>query len=148
MRCASYCSASSYNIQHIIRDFHSFSPRLIDEGSCHLTYEKGDIFLFVFGVAIFWNIDENQEKDFLNQIRPYEYEPLALIESDYFSFEYGKPSNMHQDHVCLENEKDVIEKFAVSQGLAQSVKLASFESRIEKVIKEYHIWEIRLSQAD
>ncbi|MGI4851056.1 MAG: RMD1 family protein [Janthinobacterium lividum] len=136
MRCSAYCSASSYNIQRLVDQLNSFSPILIHEGSYHLKDEASDIFLFAFGVVIFWHVSESQEKKFLNQIRPYEHESLAIMESDYFSFEYGKSPNMHQDHICLNSEQDFLEKFTISQGLAQSIKLASFESRIEKVIGE------------
>jgi uncharacterized Rmd1/YagE family protein len=41
---------------------------------------------------------------------------------------------MYLDEITLPQEDEVLEKLAVSHGLAQSVKLSSFERRIEKTI--------------
>jgi uncharacterized Rmd1/YagE family protein len=136
MRCTAYCSARSYDLPTLLcsieKDFFSTSY----EGSLHFKHLDRDAFFFSFGTAVFWNCTEDQEHALLSKIKEAEKDPLTNLEFDEFSFEYGEVNKVFQDQIILENPRDTLSKLAISYGLAQSIKLIIFETRIETVIQE------------
>lgn len=106
----------------------------------HVSYnnafqEHCDIFLFPFGTAIFWGLEDVEETDFLKYLRPFEVEPLEAREFDELSFTTGTALRASQDEIILPFPS-ALNKLAVSYGIAQSVKLTVFESTVRSTIEK------------
>ncbi len=130
-----YCTATSYNIKDIFNHYQeNFTCTLHDEDihiEIPLENGKGDLFCFAYGVSVFWGFSEIEEQTFLDELVPFEVGPCEEIESDDFSYNIGSPYKVHEDNVTIPN-LEPLTLIAVSHGIAQSVKLGSFELTIQK----------------
>ncbi|CCF60085.1 hypothetical protein KAFR_0J00170 [Kazachstania africana CBS 2517] len=103
--------------------------------------QHAEIFIFHYGVIVFWNFTEMQEKNVLADISFFEdtkrlvLKPLDEqdIETEEFHFEYNKDNNerprIFNDIITLRSHDHMI-KLTLSYAIAQSSKLSRFESRI------------------
>ena len=101
-----------------------------------------EMFIFSYGVAVFWNFTERQEKDILADFTFSESEtglPLlirAQVEEDFeteeFHFQYSPETprpRVFNDMITLRSGDHMI-KLAMSHAIAQSTKLCFFEQRM------------------
>lgn len=136
MRCTAYCTAASYTMSSLFERLKErFSPTLFRD-AIHIAYpaEMGDVFFFSYGVVVFWGLTEEEELQLLEKVKMAENGPIEKMERDRFHFSYGDSPRIQRDEIVLQN-KDAITKLAISYGLAQSVKLAVFEERINTTIE-------------
>ena len=137
MRCYIYCTASSYNIKALY-DFlkDRFESTTLYRDVIHVVIPNSDgspadIFLFPYGSAVCWGLSESQERQFLNDVKGFCIQPLDEWELDRFTFSYGDAPKLNKDEIILPNN-ETLTKLAISHGLAQSVKLGTFENAIQK----------------
>lgn len=91
-----------------------------------------DAFFFSYGAAVFWGINKEIGLKILQEdVRNFEYQPIDDIETDEFTFAYSESSKIIEDEISLPN-RDIVTMLAISQGLAQSVKLGTFETALQK----------------
>ncbi|KAI9648848.1 Sad1-interacting factor 3 [Ciborinia camelliae] len=105
-----------------------------------------EMFVFSYGVVVFWNFTEHQEKDILADltfaehntgislvVRPQEEEDL---ETEELHFEYShlvdRP-RIFNDMITLRSRDHMI-KLAMSHAIAQSTKLSFFEERMSQTM--------------
>ena len=114
-----------------------------------------EMFVFSYGVVVFWNFSERQEKDVLADLvfassvdaktkitapLPLATNPLAEedFETEEFHFEYNneisKP-RMYNDMITLRSGDHMI-KLAISHAIAQSTKLSYFEENMATQMEE------------
>ncbi|KAI8906580.1 hypothetical protein DFJ77DRAFT_477236 [Powellomyces hirtus] len=100
---------------------------------------RGEVFIFDYGVIVFWNLSEAEEKSYLHIIQRFAVEllPKGDSENEDFHYQYDL-SGPHQprifnDMITLKSGNELI-KLTISHGLAQSVKLAFFENVMEETI--------------
>jgi uncharacterized Rmd1/YagE family protein len=107
-----------------------------------------EMFVFSYGVVVFWNFTERQERDILGDLTFSKSETgiqLAtrpLDESDFeteeFHFEYNPKISRPRvlaDMFTLRSHDHMI-KLAISHAIAQSTKLSHFEERMERTMME------------
>ncbi|KAK4153234.1 hypothetical protein C8A00DRAFT_15520 [Chaetomidium leptoderma] len=113
----------------------------------------GELFLFSYGVVVFWNFTERQEKDILADLTFAEAEtgislatqPLDEMdfETEQFHFEYSpdvKRPRVFHDMITLLPRSDHMVKLTISHAIAQSTKLCFFEERMsETMLDAQHI---------
>jgi len=113
----------------------------------------GEMFVFSYGVVVFWNFSEHQEKDILADLTFAENEtgvslatrPLEEIdfETEEFHFEYSadvKRPRVFNDMITLLPRSDHMVKLTISHAIAQSTKLCFFEERMsETMLDTQHI---------
>lgn len=138
MRCTTYCTAASYDIARLYQTLQKQTTAHIYRDVIHSQvkeerHAKGDIFYFSYGSIVFWGFSEEEEKSTLATLKEYERDPTAKNEIDEFTFSYGDSMKIDEDEIILQN-KNILTKLAVSHGLAQSVKLTTFEEMIQKTI--------------
>lgn len=111
-----------------------------------------EMFVFSYGVVVFWNFTERQEKDILADLTFSESETgLSLVngaqreedfETEEFHFEYSPETprpRVFNDMITLRSGDHMI-KLAMSNAIAQSTKLSFFEQRMAKqMIDAQHI---------
>jgi uncharacterized Rmd1/YagE family protein len=106
----------------------------------------GEMFVFSYGVAVFWNFTEKQEKDILADLTfsstatGISLATRPLIESDFeteeFHFEYNpeiQRPRVYNDMITLKSGDHMI-KLAMSHAIAQSTKLSLFEEGMSKTM--------------
>jgi len=107
-----------------------------------------EMFVFSYGVVVFWNFTERQEKDILADLTFSESETgIALVaralreedfETEEFHFEYSPEiprPRVFNDMITLRSGDHMI-KLAMSHAIAQSTKLCFFEQRMADQMAE------------
>jgi len=104
-----------------------------------------EVFIFAFGVAVFWSFHRGEEDPLIDQIRSY-VSGGELSEDEYFAGQDDMAFIISSDDLVISIANDVItlpnsssskNRLAVSFAIAQSAVLGIFESRVEKKIEEY-----------
>ncbi|SCV04724.1 LAME_0H20736g1_1 [Lachancea meyersii CBS 8951] len=105
--------------------------------------QHAEMFIFSYGVVVFWNFTEIQEKNVLGDIAFADFDDLVIrpldeqdIEMEQFHFEYDMDVDrprIFNDIVTLRSG-DHITKLTLSHSIAQSTKLSRFESRISPIL--------------
>lgn len=103
----------------------------------------GELFVFSYGVVVFWNFTEHQEKDILADLTFADAESTASLltrrleeddfETEEFHFEYSadvKRPRVFNDMITLLPRSDHMIKLTISHAIAQSTKLCFFEERM------------------
>ncbi|XP_065333443.1 required for meiotic nuclear division protein 1 homolog [Cloeon dipterum] len=146
-----------------------YKPTFVDEDGAsepevlHATakYEVGseprDIFFFREGSLVVWNMNEIESQALLTFMKPFELrsltEDVAVQETESMTYSYSehRKSSLIDGNLVLWNggENLVLEKFTVSNAVALSVKLGSWESALEKYIDsiEYVTEDLKAGRA-
>jgi uncharacterized Rmd1/YagE family protein len=119
--------------------------------SARLAYDVAEMFVFGYGVVVFWNFTERQEKDVLADLAfatssvtgtPIPLATMPLHEEDFeteeFHFEYSthiSRPRVYNDMITLRSGDHMI-KLAISHGIAQSTKLCFFEEVMARQMAE------------
>jgi uncharacterized Rmd1/YagE family protein len=131
-------------IKHLINK--TFEPKIFDE-VIHIQkrYDEqersADIFFFAYGCVIAWGLDEFEEKELLESLKPYEVKALNPIITDLSSFIYKEGEKTYidqeEDVIILDNDEaeDTLIKLSFSHAYSQSVKLETFERTVTETIK-------------
>ncbi|KAI0839182.1 DUF155-domain-containing protein [Hypoxylon sp. FL0890] len=130
--------------RHSQQDHQSLSPinRLAPD-----VKQFAEMFVFSYGVVVFWNFTEAQEKAILADITFAETEsgqslvtrPLdqSDVETEEFHFEYNadvKRPRIFNDMITLLPRSDHMVKLTISHAIAQSTKLCFFEERMSETM--------------
>ncbi|KAE8340903.1 hypothetical protein BDV24DRAFT_133120 [Aspergillus arachidicola] len=116
-----------------------------------LLYNVAEMFVFSYGVVVFWNFTDRQEKDLLADLAfatssvtgtPIPLATMPLQEEDFeteeFHFEYSTEISrprVYNDMITLRSGDHMI-KLAISHGIAQSTKLCFFEEVMARQMAE------------
>ncbi|WP_068467488.1 RMD1 family protein [Candidatus Protochlamydia phocaeensis] len=135
MDCRAYCTASSYQIKSLYESLKSQGASLYRD-VIHFPVPGesiGDVFYFSYGATVCWGLTPEKCRFYLNLIKNFEEQPLAIedVEMDEFTFTFGDVPKIVGDEIILPN-RDVLNRLAISHGLAQSVKLGTFENAIRR----------------
>lgn len=149
MRCVAYCTAASYNIRrlqdalkarykaNLFREVVHFDLR----ASSQPDDEVKDIFCFPYGVVVMWGLNVEEEQEVLIQLKEFQNDSQEIYECELMSFTFGSQACIAEEIIELP-DTDVLSRLAISHGLAQSARLATFEALIQKTIdKTKHIPE-------
>lgn len=135
MDCRAYCTASSYKLKPMFEFFRTRYKTTIYRDVLHVELNAsegaGDVFFFSYGALVCWSLTKEIESQLILEIIPFEDNHREEIETDEFTFIYGDTAKIAEDEIVL-TRKDVLAKLATSQGIAQSVKLGTFEIAIQK----------------
>lgn len=139
MDCCAYCTAASYRIKSLYESLRSRYKAVLYRDVLHveatLINRQCHIFYFSYGTAICWNMSKEEGRIFLEEVKPFEVQPLDDIELEEFSYTYGDTAKVKENEMVLPNQ-DPLTKLALSYGLSQSVRLATFEIALQKTFKE------------
>jgi len=102
----------------------------------HVGWRQGDVFVFDYGVLVFWRLGASERDEFLQKVKQFATAPLSETLDDEFTFETGsEKSFIKNDHIHLHDD-EILTRLAVSHGIAQSTKLAQFENRTQQTIND------------
>lgn len=142
------------HMEATIREHHSQpqTPAMPPQSpASRLPYDVAEMFVFSYGVVVFWNFTEKQEKDLLADLAfatssatgtPIPLATAPLDEEDFeteeFHFEYSTAISrprVYNDMITLRSGNHMI-KLAISHGIAQSTKLCLFEEVMARQMAE------------
>lgn len=138
MRCTTYCTAASYDMPLLFQALQRVGSAQLFRDSVHIQLKedkkpKGDVFYFSYGCVVLWGFVEEEEHAILGSLKEFEKKPITKPELDEFTYLYGDNMRIEEDEISLPS-KNTLTKLAISYGLAQSVKLTTFEETIQKTI--------------
>lgn len=111
-----------------------------------LSKHHAEMFVFSYGIVVFWNFSEVHEKNILADLSfaPQDENPLLInpiadrdIETEEFHFEYDNQIHrprIYNDMITLRSGDHLI-KLTMSHAIAQLTKLCLFESRMINVLQ-------------
>jgi uncharacterized Rmd1/YagE family protein len=136
-RCIAYCTASSYNLKGLLEAFKATYKATAFRDVVHLALgtDVRDVFCFSYGVVVIWGLNEAEEQEFLRKLQDFQRSPQDVYERELMSFSFGTASKIAEEVIELPDE-EVLSRLAISHGLAQSVRLATFENLIQKTIEK------------
>lgn len=137
MRCASYCTATSYHMKPLLAALKAkqLEPKFYRD-VIHYRYGEGDIYCFTHGCFVSWGLTEEQEQPLLEELAGFSNNLLAKPVQESFRYELGDTTIIANDSDIIYLAKDdPLIKLAISNGLAQSIKLTTFEEAVDKTIK-------------
>lgn len=145
MRCVAFCTAASYKLTALTEFFKTkrFTVRLY-RYVLHVTKPgaKWDMYFFSHGCFVAWGLDKKKEQFYLEEVKKFASDNLEKIETSYYLYRFG-PTTKITPHerfnadiitIAEAEAQNVQLKLAISYGLAQSVKLESYEESIQKTI--------------
>uniref|UniRef100_A0ABI7Y338 DUF155 domain-containing protein n=3 Tax=Felis catus TaxID=9685 RepID=A0ABI7Y338_FELCA len=157
MHCTAFATADEYHLGTLSQDLVSHGyvevtslPRdaanILVMGVEHSAKEgdPGTIFFFREGAAVFWNVKDKTMKHVMQVLEKHEIQPyeIALVHWENEELNYIKTegqSKLHRGEIRLNSELDlddaILEKFAFSNALCLSVKLAIWEASLDKFIE-------------
>lgn len=99
-----------------------------------------EMFLFDYGVIVFWGMTLEEEAKILRELEPFEEEKLEIndVETEEFRYyytEYQQP-RIYNDIITLRHPSNYLVKLTISHAIAQSVKMTLFERLIDDTITE------------
>ncbi|CAH6723761.1 sporulation protein Rmd8p [[Candida] jaroonii] len=117
-----------------------------DKEDYELSKHHGEMFIFDYGIVVFWNFSETHEKNILADLSFVFYEedvPIMInpideqdIETEEFHFDYDETIHrprIYNDMITLRSADHLI-KLTMSHAIAQSTKLGLFESRMINIL--------------
>lgn len=140
MRCSAYCTATGYDTIKLFEFLKSRYGALkfreviyLQIGTTEAPTDEGYVYFFPYGVMVSWGLEHTQERSLLNEIEEFQLESGEEAAEDLFTYTYGELPNIFEDEIILP-DRNLATKVGFSHGLAQSVKLDSFEKTIQKTI--------------
>lgn len=157
MHCTAFATADEYHLGNLSQDLasHGFVevtslPRdaanilVMGVDSSAKEGDPATMFFFREGAAVFWNVKDKTMKHVMQVLEKHEMQPyeVALVHWENEELNYTKTegqSKLHRGEIRLNSELDlddaILEKFAFSNALCLSVKLAIWEASLDKFIE-------------
>lgn len=128
---ASSSSANSNDLLRLADDGGEIDPSLRD---------RCEIFIFEYGVVVFWGFLESEERRFLKELPKFENEKLAdediqIEEFNYYITKSYQP-RIYNDFITLRDNSNYMIKLSISHAIAQSVKISLFEELVDNTIED------------
>ena len=136
-RTPSRGSLSHFLVDNVDSSGHSLPKNLPRADLAKRVAPVGELIFFDYGVVVMWGLSPEEEKKILTLLEMFEDGKLSSkdIETEelHFHFNTSSPPRIYNDIITLTKGGDMI-KLTISHAIAQSVKLALFEQRIEETI--------------
>jgi uncharacterized Rmd1/YagE family protein len=127
-RCVAYCLAQNFDISALAKILSETTLIRIIKGSLLVEDAETWSVIFAYGAVVHWNIEADEQHKLHQLLLDHAENPLKTVEEDHFTFMLGSPqTRIVEDQIEIESA-DPIVLFSLSQGMAQSIKLASFET--------------------
>jgi uncharacterized Rmd1/YagE family protein len=126
--CVAYCLAQRFDISTLAKLLSNSTLIRIIKGALLIEDDHSWSIVFSYGAVVHWNVSSEQQAKLHQLLLDHAENPLTTPEEDNFTFALDCTSTrIIEDHIEIESS-DPIVIFSLSQGMAQSIKLASFET--------------------
>jgi uncharacterized Rmd1/YagE family protein len=135
MECCAFCNATSYKIKLLKEGLQNRFRTTLYRDVAHLEIPLEDcivdLFYFSYGAMVCWGTSKENGIKFLDLAREFADHTSEEIETDEFTCIQGDVLKIVDDEITL-LDLDILTKLAISHGIAQSVKLGTFEIALHK----------------
>ncbi|XP_069788381.1 required for meiotic nuclear division protein 1 homolog isoform X2 [Narcine bancroftii] len=157
MKCTAFATADEYHLENLCSDlissgYHEITdlPRdasnvlVIGIDRLGKPNDYGLIFFFREGSVVFWNVEDKAVKCIMQILEPHEIQPyeIALVhwENEEVNYRISEGhSKLRRGEILLNSNLDpdesILEKFAFSNALSLSVKLAIWEVSLDNFVE-------------
>ncbi|XP_038597484.1 required for meiotic nuclear division protein 1 homolog [Tachyglossus aculeatus] len=157
MQCTAFATADEYHLGNLCHELasHGFvevttlprdAANILVFGVENMAKEHdlGTIFFFREGAVVFWNVEDKTMKHVMQVLEHHEIQPyeVALVHWENEEINYTKAegqSKLHRGEIRLNSELEldeaILEKFAFSNALCLSVKLAIWEASLDNFVE-------------
>lgn len=136
MECIAYCQARSYEMKGLRTWMKSNFTTI--ETMRDMIYGKdqdgGECFCFDYGVIVFWSVDATRREQLCSQFTEFAKDVRAQPVEEELVYHIGDKFQILNDAFTL-NDAKWQTKLALAHAFAQSVKLESFEERVEGMME-------------
>jgi uncharacterized Rmd1/YagE family protein len=133
--CSSHCLAQGFDINTLAKILSESTLIRIIKGSLLIEDNDAWSIVFSYGVVVHWNVNIEEQNKLHKLLLSHADNPLEKAEEDNFTFALNcATTRIAEDHIEIELS-DPIALFALAQGLAQSIKLAAFETHAINTIE-------------
>ncbi|MDO9169070.1 MAG: RMD1 family protein [Methylobacter sp.] len=127
-QCVAYCLAQRFDISALAKQLSDSALIRLIKGALLIEDNQSWSVVFAYGAVVHWNVSSEQQIKLHHLLLDHAENILASAEEDHFTFILDCPiTRIIEDHLEIESS-DPIVIFSLSQGMAQSIKLASFET--------------------
>ncbi|MFA5982837.1 MAG: RMD1 family protein [Methylococcaceae bacterium] len=127
-QCVAYCLAQRFDIATLSKLISETTQVRIIKGSLVAEDHETLSVIFPYGAVVHWNVNQIQQNKLHQLLLNHAEHPLESIEEDHFTYTLGcSNTRIIEDHIEIESA-DPILIFSLSHGMAQSIKLATFET--------------------
>lgn len=135
--CKAFCIAASFQMKPLFRYLKELDVSAeIHEGAIFLNLGEGRVFLFPYGSIVFWRVEVNIINEFIAKCKAYADDYLNKIYQESYQISLGEVLKVHQNEIILDPRCGPFEELSISYALAQSVKLAVLEDKVENTISK------------
>jgi uncharacterized Rmd1/YagE family protein len=128
------CHAENYDFPRLSDALAGGDETLVAENVLRVRRGMHDIFVFDYGVVVFWGLSPHERDDFVALIRSHAHALLEKPVSDTFTYSLmADELAIKNDHLRIPGD-DTMTRLAVSHAIAQSTKLSQFEEQVQKTI--------------
>jgi uncharacterized Rmd1/YagE family protein len=138
----SYKFSESFNYQEVSHNaIEVFRAKMIKDAII-IEKDGGYAFIFQYGVAIFWDM---QDEEFV--LKKLQSSPASCKNSEEFSFQYSDEQRfkIEMDTISMDKPDELI-MLSVSFAIAQSLKLNEFEDAMRESLRESEHIPLELAQ--
>ncbi|XP_007658390.2 required for meiotic nuclear division protein 1 homolog [Ornithorhynchus anatinus] len=157
MQCTAFATADEYHLGNLCHELASHGyvevttlPRdaanilVFGVENMAKEHDLGTIFFFREGAVVFWNVEDKTMKHVMQVLEHHEIQPyeVALVHWENEEINYTKAegqSKLHRGEIRLNSELEldeaILEKFAFSNALCLSVKLAIWEALLDNFVE-------------
>lgn len=126
--CTAFCLAQRFDINTLSKLLSHTTLIRIIKGALLIEDDESWSVVFAYGAVVHWNVVAEQRGRLHQLLLEHAENPLKVIEEENFTFALNcATTRIVEDHVEIESSDPKI-LFSLSQGMAQSIKLASFET--------------------
>ena len=136
------CEKFNTNIFEIIEE--RYKCNIIKDAIIINITEEQQIILFKYGVFICWDIEFENIKFFLDFIKDLQINSFKKSIVEEFNYTFEDEFKINLDTIYL-NDSSTTSKIAISQALAQNVKLQQFEEEVQTTIENNSHIPLQLS---
>lgn len=130
------CYAERFNFAELSSFMRGTSSCTAYRKVLHAQWNQGDVFVFDYGVMVFWNVKPEDRLTLIHKVAAFAENTLPAEFDDAFTYSIHDEANqVKNDHIYLTNG-EILTLLAISHGVAQSTKLAQFESQVQSTISE------------
>lgn len=134
-RCLTVCLAQSFRFPELREKLLENSRAQSFRNALIIDYKNGCAIIFSYGVLVYWNIELDDRRALQEQLKEFAVKPDSEPQEDNFSYETGCSNDRFKhDHIELQSD-DFKVLLAVAHAMAQSIKLATFESQAIETIR-------------
>lgn len=127
-QCVAYCLAQRFDISALAKQLSDSTLIRLIKGALLIENDQSWSVVFAYGAVVHWNVSSEQQIKLHHLLLDHAENILISTEEDHFTFILDCPiTRIIEDHLEIESS-DPILIFSLSQGMAQSIKLASFET--------------------